>query len=303
MNPDDYERIAHAIRFIERNLTGQPGLPELATELGLSMFHLQRLFQRWAGVTPKRFLQFLTVEYAKHLLEQAHSVLDTSLETGLSSPGRLHDHFVTLEAVTPGEYKRQGEGLDIGYGIHPSPFGSMFLAVSQRGIVRLAFVADAADTATERYALQNAWSCARLTPDQAATAAVAGRIFDRSGQVDAPLSVLVKGSNFQIQVWKALLQIPAGSLCSYEQLAKAIARPAACRAVGQALAANPVAYLIPCHRVIRSLGTVGGYRWGAARKQALLAWEAAQIQGAGDGRRDESHPYTTSQGVDSGRKG
>jgi AraC family transcriptional regulator of adaptative response/methylated-DNA-[protein]-cysteine methyltransferase len=282
MNPDDYERIARAIRFIERNLTNQPGLPELAAELGLSRFHLQKLFLRWAGVTPKRFLQFLTVEYAKHLLAQSHSVLDVSLETGLSSPARLHDHFTTLEAVTPGDYKRQGEGLDIDYGVHPSPFGPMFLATSQRGIVRLAFLTDAADTTAERYALQSVWSRARLTADQAATATIAGRVFDRSDQADAPLPVLVKGSNFQIQVWKALLQIPAGSLCSYEQLARAIARPAACRAVGQALAVNSVGYLIPCHRVIRSLGTVGGYRWGATRKQVLLAWEAAQIQGEAD---------------------
>jgi AraC family transcriptional regulator of adaptative response/methylated-DNA-[protein]-cysteine methyltransferase len=277
-HPDDYERIARAIRFIERNMTDQPGLPELAAELGLSQFYLQKLFQRWAGVTPKRFLQFLTVEYAKQLLTQSHSVLDVSLETGLSSPARLHDHFVTLEAVTPGDYKRQGEGLDIYYGVHPSPFGPMFLATSQRGIVRLAFITDATDEITERYALQSDWSRARLAADQATTAAIVDQIFDCSGQADAPLPVLVKGSNFQIQVWKALLQIPVGSVCSYEQLARAIARPAACRAVGRALAVNPVGYLIPCHRVIRSLGTVGGYRWGATRKQALLAWEAAQIQ-------------------------
>jgi AraC family transcriptional regulator of adaptative response/methylated-DNA-[protein]-cysteine methyltransferase len=154
----------------------------------------------------------------------------------------------------------------------------MFLATSQRGIVRLAFITAATDEITERHALQNDWSNARLTVDRAATAAIAERIFDRSGRAAAPLPVLVKGSNFQIQIWKALLQIPVGSVCSYEQLARAIARPAACRAVGQALAMNPVGYLIPCHRVIRSLGTVGGYRWGTTRKQALLAWEAAQIQ-------------------------
>ncbi|MFO1431355.1 MAG: methylated-DNA--[protein]-cysteine S-methyltransferase [Candidatus Competibacteraceae bacterium] len=277
-HPDDYERIAHAIRFLARNLTGQPGLPELAAELGLSQFYLQKLFQRWAGVTPKRFLQFLTVEYAKNLLTRSHSVLDVSLETGLSSPARLHDHFVALEAVTPGDYKRHGAGLDISYGVHPSPFGPMFLATSQRGIVRLAFITVETDEITERHALQSDWSNARLTADRAATTAIAERVFDRSGRVAASLPVLVKGSNFQIQVWKALLQIPVGSVYSYEQLAGAIARPAACRAVGQALAVNPVGYLIPCHRVIRSLGTVGGYRWGATRKQALLAWEAAQTQ-------------------------
>ncbi len=172
----------------------------------------------------------------------------------------------------------------------------MFLATSQRGIVRLAFVTAAADEITERHVLQSDWSRARLTAGQAATAAIAGRIFDRSGQADAPLPVLVKGSNFQIQVWKALLQIPVGAVWSYEQLARAIARPAACRAVGQALAVNPVGYLIPCHRVIRSLGTIGGYRWGATRKQALLAWEAAQIQ------REWDDPIKTPAGVATPRK-
>jgi AraC family transcriptional regulator of adaptative response/methylated-DNA-[protein]-cysteine methyltransferase len=224
-------------------------------------------------------MQFLTVEHAKRLLEQSQNILHTTLAAGLSGPARLHDHFISLEAVTPGEYKHQGRGLSIRYGVHPSPFGAMFLAITQRGVCALAFVADTQDVAKEVAALKQQWKNAAVHEDQTATETIAMRIFTAEVKPHrSPLTLLVKGSNFQIQVWKALLAIPAGWLCSYQQIAHLIAPPVAPRAVGQAIAVNPVGYLIPCHRVIRSIGTLGGYRWGTTRKKALLAWEAAHIQ-------------------------
>ena len=271
----DYERIAAAIQFIERNVLNQPDLAKIAAELGISPFHFQRLFQRWAGVSPKRFLQFLTVEYAKQLLEQSKSVLDTSYELGLSGPARLHDHFVSLEAVTPGEYKKQGAGLRIRYGVHSSPFGSMFLAVTERGVCWLSFPLDGS-VQVELVSLQRFWQGAEFSADEEGTGSVAKRIFTHRENRDGPLTLLVKGTNFQINVWKALLRIPAGFLCSYDQVGHALGKPSASRAVGKALAVNPVGYLIPCHRVVRKLGTLGSYRWGNIRKRALIAWEAAQ---------------------------
>ena len=269
----DYERIAAAIRFIERNVPNQPTLAEIGSEIGMSPFHFQRLFQRWAGVSPKRFLQFLTVEFAKQLLKQSRSVLDTTYELGLSGPARLHDHFVSLEAVTPGEYKKQGAELQIRHGIHPSPFGPMFLAVTERGVCWLSFPPDDSVQA-ELDALQRFWQGAEFVSDEKGTGVVSKRIFDRQGDRDVPLTVLVKGTNFQINVWKALLRIPPGLLCSYDQVARAIGVPTASRAVGNAIAANSVGYLIPCHRVVRKAGRVGHYRWGDLRKRALIAWEA-----------------------------
>jgi AraC family transcriptional regulator of adaptative response/methylated-DNA-[protein]-cysteine methyltransferase len=272
----DYERIAAAIRFIEQNAPDQPTLADIASELGLSTFHFQRLFHRWAGVSPKRFLQFLTVQHAKQLLEQSKSVLDTTYEVGLSGPARLHDHFVSLEAVTPGEYKTRGAGLQIGYGIQPSPFGSMFLATTQRGVCWLSFLADE-PAERELASLKRFWRGAEFSPDKEGTAAIAERIFTRRENENGSLTLLVKGTNFQINVWKALLRIPPGLLCSYSQIAHAVGTPSASRAVGRALAVNPVAFLIPCHRVIRKVGTSGDYRWGDIRKKALIGWEAANL--------------------------
>ncbi len=269
----DYERIAAAIHFIERNVPNQPTLAEIASELGMSPFHFQRLFQRWAGVSPKRFLQFLTVEYAKQLLKQSKSVLDTTYELGLSGPARLHDHFVSLEAVTPGEYKKRGAGLQIRYGVHPSPFGSILLAVTERGVCWLSFPSDDS-VQVELDSLQRFWQGAEFFADKEGTGAVSERIFNREENRDAPPTVLVKGTNFQINVWKALLRIPPGLLCSYHQIALAIGAPSASRAVGSAIAVNSVGYLIPCHRVVRKVGAVGDYRWGNIRKRALIAWEA-----------------------------
>lgn len=272
----DHERIAAAIRFLAQHVDAQPSLDQLAAELGISPFYLQRLFRRWAGVSPKRFLRFLTVEYAKKILDQSCSVLDAAFAAGLSGPSRLHDHFVALEAVTPGEYKARGADLVIRWGVHPSPFGPAFLAVTQWGVCALAFLAEASTAVREAERLRQFWPDAQVLEEPTATATLAERIFEPSLANQPPVNLLVKGTDFQLQVWKALLAIPTGRLCAYEQLARALGRPAAARAVGQAVAANPVAWLIPCHRVIRRRGALGGYRWGTVRKQALIAWEAGR---------------------------
>lgn len=273
----DYARIERAIRHLERHAGDQPELAEVAAAAGLSPYHFQRLFTRWAGVSPKRFVELLTVEHAKDLLRSRASVLDAALAVGLSGPGRLHDRFVALEAATPGEFKAGGAGLTIRWGIHASPFGAVFAALTARGVCRLAFVDD---EAAEREALAAAWPGARLVRDDGVTAAVAAAVFAGNGGAKPPL--WVRGTNFQVAVWRALLRVPEGAVCTYGDLAAAIGRPSAARAVGQAVGANPVACLIPCHRVIRTIGALGGYRWGAQRKRALLAWEAARSERAGD---------------------
>lgn len=277
----DYERVEAAIRFLAERRLEQPTLDEVAAHLGLSPFHAQRLFRRWAGISPKRFLQVLTVEHAKELLASSQSVLETAFATGLSGPGRLHDHFVALEALTPGEHKEGGAGVEIAYGVHPSPFGDALIAVSPRGVCRLVFL-DSSGTAVEREVaeLVKEWPRAAIVHDPASTAAAAARIFSalRPGEglpAGEPIGLAVRGTNLQVQVWKALLRIPPGAVVSYGGLAHAIGRPRAARAVAGAVAANPVGYLIPCHRVLRASGEIGGYRWGEARKRAMLAWESA----------------------------
>ena len=274
----DYPRIETAIRFLADHVDEQPTLSTVAAEVGLSPFHLQRVFKRWAGISPKRLLQLLTVEHAKEMLDESSSVLDAAYETGLTSPARLHDHFVALEAVTPGEYKRGGAGLEVGYAFHDSPFGEMFLAATERGVCRLTFPAD--DERDDEVAgLAERWPGATLRSDPAATGELARRVFDGLGS-GKPLRLLVQGTNFQIAVWRALLSIPEGEVTTYSRIAEAIGRPRAVRAVGNAVGANPIAYLIPCHRVLRQIGALGGYRWGPARKQALLAWESARLETA-----------------------
>ncbi|MFN0152270.1 MAG: bifunctional transcriptional activator/DNA repair enzyme AdaA [bacterium] len=291
--PSDYSRIEAAIRFIDDNLPEQPNLDAVAASAGLSPFHFQRLFRRWAGVSPKRFLEVLTVEQAKRLLAESRSVLDTAYDVGLSSPGRLHDHFVSIEAVTPGEFKSRGAGLAIRYGVHESPFGRALLATTDRGICALSFVNSMSDVAEEVDALRARWSGARVTRDTSETRAIAAAIFAGERATDSRVTtrtstrtsthraadrwpLLVMGTNFQVQVWRALLQIPEGSVVSYEQVGRLANHAGASRAVGSAVGANCIAYLIPCHRVIRSVGATGDYRWGAARKRALLAWEFAR---------------------------
>lgn len=275
----DYERIAEAIAFISAHVPSQPGLDEIAAHLHLSPFHFQRLFCRWAGVTPKRYLQVLTLERAKQLLDESRSLLDVSDTLGLSSGSRLHDHFVQLEAVTPGEYKRGGAGLSIGHAVHDTPFGKAFIAITDRGVCSLEFLAHA-DAGGHLIDLRKKWPAARVQENRRQTLAVIQAMFSGESKPDRPLSLHVAGTNFQISVWKALLRIPPATVASYAQVAAAIGHPNSARAVGQAVGANPVAFLIPCHRVIRQSGRLAGYHWGETRKQAIHAWESARQEPA-----------------------
>lgn len=273
---EDYQVVERALAYLEQRHTEQPPLEEIAAEVGLSEYHFQRLFTRWVGISPKRFLQFLTKEHAGALLDRSASLLEAAYQSGLSGPGRLHDLFVSLEAVTPGEYKQHGAGLEIRYGFQPSPFGECLIAFTGRGVCGLAFVA-AGDRDEPLNDLRRRWCRARLTEDNRRAAGLADLIFAGRGRgVDEPLSLLLNGTNFQIKVWEALLRIPPGNLTTYEEVAAYIGQPKAARAVGNAVGANPIAFIIPCHRVIRKMGLVGGYRWGTARKRALLGWEMAQ---------------------------
>lgn len=270
----DYERIAKAIHFLQEQLPQQPGLDELAAHLHLSPFHLQRLFSRWAGISPKRFLQVLTLELGKQLLDADWPVLQASAALGLSSASRLHDHFVTLNAVSPGEYRQKGAGLTLRYGWTATPFGRLFVAASPRGICQAVFVEEGEEQATLA-ALRSAWPEAQLGEDARYCAALGQQILGSlSGQpAEQSVQIHVQGTNFQLAVWRALLSIPSGKAVSYGQLAAACGKPGAARATGSAVGANPVALLIPCHRVIQQSGALGGYRWGIERKLALQAWE------------------------------
>jgi AraC family transcriptional regulator of adaptative response/methylated-DNA-[protein]-cysteine methyltransferase len=269
----DYERIAAAIETMvaaTANGGNAPPLAKLAAQARLSAFHFQRMFKRWAGVSPKQFASYLTLEHAKATLEQSASVLGTAFDVGLSGPSRLHDLFVTVEAMTPGEYKTQGRDLIIRHGIHETPFGPALILITDRGVCGFDFVAG-----SETRALKEArarWPLSRFIPDQTATAAVAANMFGASGD----MRLLLRGTNFQVQVWSALLRIPPANISTYGAVAKAVGKPKAVRAVGSALAANPVGYLVPCHRVLRSTGLFKSYRWGAVRRHAMLAWEAAR---------------------------
>ncbi len=271
----DYQRIASAIAFLQARYQLQPDLADLAAHLHLSEHHLQRLFARWAGVSPKRFVQFLTKEHAKALLRHCN-VLDTSLALGLSGSSRLHDLMVTTEAVTPGEYASAGQGLRMAFGFCATPFGHALVASTPRGLCQLDFFDAEVEREAQVQALQSEWPHAVLVRDDTQAQAWAARIFAPRLSTDTrPLHVLLKGSNFQLQVWQALLRIPAGQVMAYGDLAQAIGRPAAARAVGTAVASNRIGYLIPCHRVIRQGGHFHHYRWGPARKQAMLARESA----------------------------
>lgn len=273
---DTYDRISDAITFIRQHHLEQPSLSTIAKHVNLSDYHFQRLFTQWAGISPKRFLQYLTLDYAKSRINQSQNLLALTAESGLSSPGRLHDLFVTLEAMSPGEYRAGGAGLNIRYGIHETPFGYCLIALTPRGICNIHFL-QSADKKTPLQQLQTDWHQAKITRDQAATDKVCHQIF--SASPSSPFTLHLKGTNFQIQVWQALLRIPFGELTTYQALATAIGKPTAARAIGNAVGRNPVAYLIPCHRVIRGSGEMGGYRWGCDRKAAMLGWEASQMEG------------------------
>ena len=273
---EDYLRIEQAIQYLEKHANTQPELNEVASAVGLSEYHFQRIFSRWAGISPKRFLQFLTKESAKDLLAQSENLLDTTYGVGLSSLGRLHDLFVTTEAVTPGQYKSGGAGLTIRYGLHDTPFGKALIGTTERGICHFGFVGNSEGNAIDE--LYENWQQAKMFEDYNMTAPLVEPIFDLGKRVKTPLHLHLRGTNFQLKVWEALLRIPPGAVTSYQGLAKQAGHPGASRAVGTALGRNPIAVLIPCHRVIRKLGEFGNYRYGVARKKALLGWEAANFQ-------------------------
>lgn len=269
---EDYQRIEQAIQYLEAHYQHQPELSEIAEQIGLSEYHFQRLFTRWVGISPKRFLQFLTKEGAKALLQEAN-VLDAAHGVGLSGPGRLHDLLVQTEAVTPGQYRARGAGLTIRYGFHATPFGECLLGLTERGICHLGFTQTGRDAALLN--LLSDWKDARLMEDAAATGPLIAPIFSLERN-PTPIALFLTGTNFQLKVWEALLRIPPGGLCTYEGLAAAIERPTAIRAAGTAVGRNPIAVLIPCHRVIHKTGKLGHYRYGSARKKALLGWEAGK---------------------------
>lgn len=272
----DYARVAQAITFIASRVHEQPALEEVARYLNLSPYHFQRIFSRWAGVSPKKYLQVLTVEQAKQLLNDSKSVLEVSNTLGLSSGSRLYDHFVHMEAVTPGEYKAQGVGLTIDYAVHGTPFGSAFIATTPRGVCNFEFL-ETGDIADVIEGLRQRWPLAVMRENRLSTQEVVEAMFEQVGEPRKPLSLHVSGTNFQINIWKALLRIPPGSVSSYSQVANFIGQPGSARAVGHAVGANPVAFLIPCHRVIQANGGLGGYRWGTTRKQLMLSWEYAKF--------------------------
>jgi len=273
---NDYERIAHVIRYLDKCHADQPSLATLANHIGLSQHHFHRLFTSWAGVTPKDFLQCLTLTHARNLLLKGTSVLDAALETGLSSPGRLHDLCISLEAASRGEVKSGGEGWTLTIGFADSPFGKCLIAESPRGVCHLSFVESKNETNALKI-LKAQWPHAILRRDTVAAKRLIDRIFYRTAVENSriPLRGFVRGTPFQVRVWRALLQIPAGAAVSYGGLAAAVGQPSAARAVGAAVGQNSLAYLIPCHRVIRETGVLGGYRWGPVRKQIILVWEGA----------------------------
>ena len=273
---DDYKRVEKAIRFIEENVTSQPTLEDIARSVHLSKYHFDRMFKRWAGVSPIQFLQFLTLDYTKQKLAESESVLNTSLEAGLSGPGRLHDLFITFEAMTPGDFKKQGADLNISYGFGTSPFGDCLIAFTERGICHLSFI-DGDEHSAALNRLSEMWPGALYTENTEAVKKTVQRIFniDQSENM-RPFNLLLKGTNFQVNVWKALLNIPEGRVVSYQDIASYMGRPRSVRSVAHAVSVNPIAYLIPCHRVIRKSGKTHHYRWGNMRKKALIGWEAAR---------------------------
>jgi AraC family transcriptional regulator of adaptative response/methylated-DNA-[protein]-cysteine methyltransferase len=272
-----YALVAQAIEFIRQNALQQPTLEQIAAHVGMSEYHFQRVFAQWAGVSPKRFLQFLTKEHAKNALRRTSGVLEASMEVGLSTPSRLHDLIVSCEAMTPGEFKSMGEGITIEFGLADTPFGPATIGTTPRGICYFEFV-NGIEISTETDLRAN-WPCATLTRNDAAAQLLARKIFTKT-PTPGRLHVVLKGTNFQIKIWEALLHTERGKVYSYSRLAALAGHANAQRAVGSAMAANIVGYLIPCHRVIQGGGEIGNYRWGTTRKAALLAWEAAQREEA-----------------------
>ena len=276
----DYELIRRAIAFLSATWTEQPSLERLAQHLGLSPAHCQKLFKRWCGLSPKEFVQAITVDHARNLLGGSASVLETAHEVGLSGAGRLHDLFVSHEAMTPGDYKRRGDGLEMAYGFHPSPFGEALLMATERGIAGLAFVnEDAGQTRAEALAdMTQRWPRATFAERPDVTAREARTIFDPAKwRREQPVRLVMIGTDFDIRVWETLLKIPMGRAVCYSDIANTIKNPKASRAVGAAVGRNPVSFVVPCHRALGKGGTLTGYHWGITRKQAMLGWEAGQV--------------------------
>ncbi len=273
-SPRDYDLVRRSLAFLTENWRDQPSLETLAEKSGVSPHHLQRLFTRWAGLSPKAFLQAVTIDHARELLRDSASILDTAYEVGLSGPGRLHDLFITHEGMTPGIYKAKGRGLVIRYGFHDCPFGRALVMTTGAGLCGLAF----ADTGEERASLadmMSRWPEADYLEDGAATAPYAARIFEPGNWTpDQPLRIVFIGSDFEIRVWETLLRIPLGKASSYSAIASHLGKPQAARAVGTAVGKNPISFVVPCHRVLAKSGGLCGYHWGLTRKRAILGWEA-----------------------------
>jgi AraC family transcriptional regulator, regulatory protein of adaptative response / methylated-DNA-[protein]-cysteine methyltransferase len=279
-NHINYARIEQAILYLEKNFQRQPDLDELAEKVHLSPFHFQRIFTDWAGISPKRFLQYITVDYLKEKLDQSKNLVEAAEDAGLSSQSRVYDLFTTLEAVTPQEYKQHGAGIRIEYGIHGTPFGACLIGVTDRGICWLSFLQTDEDPRREIELMKEHWHNSTFHQDQDLTSVFAKKIFDQniSGKGEK-LHVFVKGTNFQLKVWEALLKIPMGEVTTYQNIAASIQSPRAMQAVGSAVGSNHIAYLIPCHRVIRKDGILGEYRWSSARKKSIIGWEMARHDG------------------------
>jgi AraC family transcriptional regulator, regulatory protein of adaptative response / methylated-DNA-[protein]-cysteine methyltransferase len=269
----NYKRIEEAIKFLTENYKQQPSLYDVADEVNVSPFHFQKIFTEWAGISPKKFLQYLTVEELKKELHKTSNLVEAAERVGLSAQSRVYDLFVNIEAVTPNEYKTKGAGINIAYGVHATPFGNCLLAVTDRGICSMSFVEDNINQLLAE--LQSHWKNARIEKNEPKTKAFAENIFDASTKT--AINLLVRGTAFQVKVWEALLKIPFGAVTSYQTIANTIGNPNGMRAVGSAMGANPVAYLIPCHRVIRREAIIGQYRWGSLRKTALIGWEKAKL--------------------------
>ena len=275
--PADYAVVKRAIEFISTHWRDQPSIDEIAEQAGLSPSHFQHVFKRWAGLTPKAFLQAITIERARELLRDSATVLDAAYGVGLSGPSRLHDLFVTHEALTPGDYRR--DDLTLQYGFHPSPFGEAIIIAAPRGMAGLGFVdGDREETLAD---MARRWPRARFVRDDAATAPYARRVFDPTfWRPDRPLRVVMIGTDFEVRVWETLLNVPMGRATTYSDIARKIGRPKAARAVGAAVGRNPISFVVPCHRVLGRSGALTGYHWGLARKQAIIGWEAGQVRAA-----------------------
>ncbi len=270
----DYDLVRRAVEYISANWREQPSLERIADVVGLRPLSLQRLFTRWAGISPKAFVQALTLDHARSLLADSASVLDASYEVGLSGPGRLHDLFVTHEAMTPGDYKARGEGIVIRWSFHASPFGKSLIMVTERGLAGLAF-ADPGEEPRVLADMRSRWPLATYVEDQFATAPYASRVFDpEAWRPDRPLRIVMIGSDFELRVWETLLRLPLGKATTYSDIAAHIGKPKAARAVGAAVGKNPISFVVPCHRVLGKGGDFCGYHWGITRKRAILGWEA-----------------------------